>query len=312
MKKHIIVVFLATLVSLCLSGCSGKFTEKPLTKAGYTIENLSVSLPGVTTEQKLLLLADLHLLIPSDEVDPAYADTMTDRLNLFTVQGYYPASSKLWEELPGLLDKCNADYLLFAGDLVDFCSEANLSALKAGTDTLSTPFMYIRGDHDSSPYYMINQDKAACVERQNSISDNRDAFYRDFGEFIILGINNSTENITAEALLTVKEACNLGKPVIMLTHVPIAPLNDDSLANLSMEAKGGKVLLWQYEGGYYYPNEYTREFLSIVYSADSPIKEILCGHLHVSWDGYITENTHEHVFIPAFTKSVGVLKISGK
>ena len=60
----------------------------------------------------------------------------------------------------------------------------------------------------------------------------------------------------------------------------------------------------------YHPDRNTREFMDMIYAADSPVKEILCGHLHFSWDGAVTETTRQHVFSPAFEKKIGVVTVS--
>ncbi len=65
------------------------------------------------------------------------------------------------------------------------------------------------------------------------------------------------------------------------------------------------------EGGCNYnPDETTQELLDLIYAKDSPVKEIVCGHLHFSWDGSLTENTHQHVS-PAIGKTVGIITVKG-
>jgi len=49
--------------------------------------------------------------------------------------------------------------------------------------------------------------------------------------------------------------------------------------------------------------------LELNYAEDSPVKEVLCGHLHFEWDGNITENTHQHVFGAAFDARYGVIHV---
>ena len=48
----------------------------------------------------------------------------------------------------------------------------------------------------------------------------------------------------------------------------------------------------------------------MIYAKDSPVKEIVSGHLHFTWDGDITESTRQHVFSPAFQK-IGVITVKG-
>ena len=70
-----------------------------------------------------------------------------------------------------------------------------------------------------------------------------------------------------------------------------------------------RALVERYDGQV--PN--TREELMKlpVYTEDSPFVEVLCGHLHFSWDGQLTEKVHQHVFSAAFDRYMGLITISG-
>ena len=132
----------------------------------------------------------------------------------------------------------------------------------------------------------------------------------EYDDICVLGIDNSTSQLPAEALEKIKEVFAIGKPIILVTHVPIDSKLDSSLAEQSKVVWQDRALLWG-DGCTYEPDENTREFLDMVYATDSPVKLVLSGHLHFSWDGYITENTREHVFNPAYSNSIGIVKIHG-
>ena len=130
-------------------------------------------------------------------------------------------------------------------------------------------------------------------------------------ELCVAGLSNSTDQITESGLQQMKEILSKGKPVILLTHVPYKSLIDDSLQKASKKVWQERALVWG-EDCNYQPDQNTEELMNLIYAENSPVKEILCGHLHFSWDGYITENTHEHVFSPAFTQTVGVITVKGQ
>ena len=130
-------------------------------------------------------------------------------------------------------------------------------------------------------------------------------------ELCVAGLSNSTDQITESGLQQMKEILSKGKPVILLTHVPYKSLIDDSLQKASKKVWQERALVWGKDCNYR-PDENTKKLMDIIYAEDSPVKEIVCGHLHFSWDGYITENIHEHVFSPAFSKKVGVITVRGE
>ena len=124
----------------------------------------------------------------------------------------------------------------------------------------------------------------------------------------------------SEGLEKIKEAANTGKPLILLTHVPIQPLGDDSLSDMSKEVYQDRALIWGRNPNltHYFPTEdtpngiATGELLDMIYAEDSPFTEVLCGHMHFTWDGQLTEKVHQHVFSAAFDRHMGIITISGE
>lgn len=316
--KYVFIIS-AILMSLIFVGCGEKdygteFTTEPLTDAGYQMENVVVEVPGLTGEYNILLVADMHIICNNDEVAESKVDDVKGRIKQFSPDGGKTTALKLWKDMPGLLDKCNADIILFAGDMVDFCSEANVDALKEGLDKLETPYCYVKSDHDVLPFYMANTDDDICAERQSDIGVNSKAWYVDLGEIVILCYNRSDKSMSEDGLEVVKEAVALDKPIILLSHVPFNSDLDTSLAEKSCEVFGGKNLTWGVvfdSTGYTTADPAGLEFLSIVYAEDSPVKEILAGHLHFMWDGPVTDSVNQHVFTPTFTKRVGYITVKG-
>jgi len=319
-NKIKIVLLAAVLCVLMLAGCGEKdygtdFTTEPLTDKGYVMETLNIELPGVTEEYNLLLVADLHIICQNDEINPDELATVKGRINAFSPDGGRTTAEKMWKTMPSLLDKCNADMILFAGDMTDFCSEANTNALRDGMNSLTTPYSYIRSDHDICPFYINVEGNSdmVCAERQQGMGENARVWYTDLGQVIILCYNRSDRVMDEEGLAVVKEAIAIGKPIILLTHVPFKSLVDESLEKMNRDVFGGKDLTWAMDGTTEYDalDPVAREFLSILYSEDCPIKEVVSGHLHFSWDGQMTEYVGEHVFDAAFRYSIGYIRISG-
>ncbi len=312
-KKMILGTLVAALV-VAAGILFAIFGKKKVTIGGEpaVVEHVTVTIPGMQGEVKLLYLSDLHIITFSDEIAEEDLETVSIRGAQMSRNGI-PAET-LWWDWVEYLNAADADYLLFGADMVDFASEKNIAALKKGMDRLETPYMYIRADHDSVPNYLTGVTREDSRAWQDAICDNSDVMVQEFEDFLILGWNNSIDYLTSSGLEKVREACATGKPIILLTHVPIEPLADDSLATASQETYGGHALIWGYEGGdsFYSPDANTLELLELIYSQDSPIKEVLCGHLHFTWDGYVTDTVHQHVFGPAFSGTVGVVTVKGE
>ncbi|MBR1931363.1 MAG: hypothetical protein IJ833_07845 [Lachnospiraceae bacterium] len=299
---------------LCLSACAditvgrGNRTDSQSLQP-VTVEEVSVRVPGMEGEKRFLYLSDLHLIVESDQVAESEAETVHGRVGWSSYDGISAADS--WKQWVDYLNKEDTEGVLLGADMVDFASEANVSCLKAGLDELEHPFMYVRADHDTAPFYLDGVTNEDSKGYQDTITPNDEVMLWEYEEFLIVGWNNSTENLSPAALERMKEIFAMDKPIILLTHVPIKSLVDGSLATQSKEAWQERELTWG-SGCYHYPDAVTWEFLEMIYAEDSPVVEILCGHLHFTWDGWVTQTVHEHVFSPAFERCMGIITVSGE
>lgn len=219
-------------------------------------------------------------------------------------------AAQYWNNLPELLDSCNADALLFGGDMIDFCSSSNVEILKQGLDKLVTPYLYVRADHDSAPYHCDKLAEAFCNSLHATIDGNAEVQWMEFPELRIIGLNNNTSQISEAGATQMAELLLIEKPTILLTHVPFDSVLDTSLQEASKTVWQNRALVWG-KDCYYQPDKNTEKLMNMIYDMNSPIKEILCGHLHFTWDGQTTDHTHEHVFSPAFEEKIGVITVKG-
>ncbi len=273
------------------------------------IEEVSVKIPGIEDTTVIAYLSDLHILCVNDEVADENKEDVSFRQSVFSNQGI--ASADQWPDYVDLLNSAGADFLILCGDMTDFASRANYSALKKGLDRLEIPFLYVRADHDTEPYYLKDQEREQYLELQKDLCAFDDVIVKEFPDFSIIGWNNSTDQLTPEGLDTVKKTLEKGKPAILATHVPVEPLQDKSLQAASRAIFSDRSLLWGFGSNEYTPNECTSGLLDLIYEKNSPFTEIVAGHLHYPWDGYVTQKVHEHVFGPAFGGYIGIITVSG-
>lgn len=299
----------AGLFFLLIAGC-GK--DRRLTVGGNEVkfEKVHVTVPGMKGVKTFAFLSDLHIAENPENMTPEEEIAAEARLKYSSNGKVY--AKDMWPDWVRFLNAGRYDYVLFGADLLDFASKETVETFGKGLRDLNKPYMYIRADHDIAPLLQGELTEEAAVGLQKTLCDYSDAFTEDFGDFVVFGWNKSTSQITEEGLAKFKETVALGKPVILLTHVPIEPLADESLNDLSKALFSDRELVWGLDTDYYEPDDCTKEFLSIIYSEDSPVKEILCGHLHYSWDGFVAPGVHEHVFSPAFSGFMGIIEVSGE
>lgn len=275
---------------------------------GISTEEININIPGLEKDYTFLWLSDLHIVTENDEIAMEDLETVAERRESFkNTVGMY--SDEFWLQLSEALDAWGADALFFGGDMIDHAANANIACLKEGLDKLETPYLYVRADHDYAPYYCAVKDDTAVAGLHAEIDGYKEISLIEFEDLCLVGINDSTRSISAAALQEMKDICAKEKPIILITHVPFNSLYDASLAEESKEVWDGRALVWG-DNCAYAPDEITQEFMDLIYAEDSPIKEVLAGHLHFTWDGQLTENTGEHVFSQAYLGNIGVVRVS--
>ncbi|MDO4344037.1 MAG: metallophosphoesterase [Eubacteriales bacterium] len=278
--------------------------SKQLTVAEHT-----VNIPGITGEYDLIFLADMHIVVESDEVEEESRETVSQRSGLFA-DSDGTASASLWADMARQLDSFHADAILMGGDMIDFASNATIECLKQGLKNIQTPWMYVRADHDYGVWYgTMEKDEAKALHAE--IDENKRVYSMDMGEFLIVGVNNNTSQISQKALNEIKSLFSQGKPVILMLHVPLESRLDDELNQKSKEVWQDRALIWG-EDTYYEPNENTQAFLDLVYAKDSPVREVLSGHLHFLYDGDLTDTVHQHVVNPAYLGEIILVHVRGE
>ncbi len=287
-----------------------KDKDKEKKVLGLKEEKVDIRIPGLKKRYKFVFLSDLHILVENKEVSTESLEEVRARRELFcTEKGMY--SARLWKKLPDFINSMDVDAVLLGGDMVDYASTSNLKCLKRGIKKIKAPVVYVRADHDYEPFHCRGLSKKKMKRLHQSMDGYPGISLLEFEDLCIVGINDSTKQISKKQLKQIQKIFAKEKPVILLTHVPLNSLMDTSLEKASKEAWQSRALVWG-KGCYYKPNQYTRKFLKLVYGKKSPVKAVLGGHLHFSWEGKLAKGILQHVFSPAYTGSMGIVTVDGK
>ena len=165
-------------------------------------------------------------------------------------------------------------------------------------------------DHDFRAIWS-SMEQEAIDELYSQINGRQEVVFMELDELCIVGINGSTWNVSETVVEQMEDIVQIGKPIILLTHVPLQSMVDTTLSEKSKEVWQDRALIWG-EDCYYVPDENTARLLDLIYAEDSLVKEVVCGHLHFSWDGYLTDTVHQHVFDDGAAGTIGLITVKGK
>ncbi len=276
------------------------------------VDEETICIEGLQNDYKLCFVNDLHIIVPDEDVSNENKETVQQRYDNFfkTIAG--ERSFELWKRMPEQINEFNPDFVILGGDMVDYASKANMECLKNGIEQINIETIYLRADHDYGRDYNPNLTTDYINQLQTSIDENSEIFCKDLGEIVIVGVNNSTSQISESALGKLKEIFAQGKPIILATHVPLNSKVDNDLAEESKKAWQDRNLTWDETGTTYTANENTKEFLNLVYAENSPVKAVLAGHLHFKNTSKLNENITQYVFDASYQGKVGILHVVGK
>ena len=198
---------------------------------------------------------------------PEYLDAIRKRYEELAVTEDGVHAEDLWPEIIKFINYGDYDGAIFGGDMMDYCSNSNIRIIKEGLDQLHIPYMYVRADHDYGVYYggvFFTETESRALHKTIDGDEMSHKFW-DMGDFIVLGIDNSTKDMPEYYYNMVADVYSRGKPVIMATHVPYESKVDDSLAQLSMQVRN-QIYYWSADSEHYKPNDITQKYLNLLYS----------------------------------------------
>ena len=290
----------------------------PVPDYDFSTEEITVHIDGLDREYTIAFINDLHLItdhVSGDVTEDDLAVVKSRYENLaVTSEGIH--AEELWPEVVRYLNYNDFDAVIFGGDILDYCSNSNIMALQMGFQQMKYPvnrIMYLRSDHDYSGGFGGEGFKDSDGERLQTLLLDGDRQFKciEFKDFIILGINRSYRNLPEDMYKAIKKKLELGKPVIIATHVPLYSEVDESLKETSLQVRN-RIYYWSYDSGNYVPNKVTERFIDEIYAEDSNVVQIVAAHMHASWDGYVTEHIKEHIFAPSFEGQIGIIHVTGE
>ncbi len=245
----------------------------------FHIVEKNINVPSVKGSYTFLYLTDSHIIKLSGQEDTQVMNNALPRQAVF-IDGAGNCSYEKFPEWISYANEADVDMVLLGGDIIDFPSEENLACLTQNLSALNMPYVYTMGNHDwTYPWeYMTPKGRETYRPLFNSFTNNSPAaVITEYEELVVLSVDNSSNQIESAALAKVDEAFSLGKPVILIMHVPFSTT---TLLQNASKVWGSSVSIDIANEGGIYPNADTLAFEQKVFAEDSPVVCILAGHVH--------------------------------
>jgi len=256
------------------------------------IEETVIEIDGLTQRYNFLQITDSHSVKVSSNTSSYYYSESVSRYNQFmsldpTSNGY-PACDTL-EAMYAYADDPanNIDCVWLSGDNIDFPSTENVSFITNLVNNASVDHLYCMGNHDwtyPQKYFTAEGRSSFRPMLNNAMGGNTLYSYRDYGEFVVVAIDNSENYIYYSAIADFirNTIVPMNKPVILICHVPF--YNPDLVAYAKRTWGTDETMASPYNTKYTYnaATKYIYEWAT----TNSYVKAIFCGHFHYSYEGY--------------------------
>lgn len=250
-----------------------------LWRLNRSVTEETVCIAGVSKEYDLLFITDSHVVIPEEDAEEAVTEYARQRYPAFG-NGNGTDARTAFEELIDYANAREVDAVLLGGDVIDAPSEADLAFLEEQLGRLEMPYLYVPGNHDwTYPWEYMTQkgmeEYLPCLEPY--MRDNTAFQLLDFGEFRIVGVNDSADRVEGAALPEFERLYGEDKPMIVVAHVPFLT---QSVLSRAREVWSRGVVIGGGGYGGIYPDEDSQRFLDLLTAQDSPAELVLAGHVH--------------------------------
>lgn len=271
---------LAVLGLLLITGCgNGEEREQESILKETNILEETVFLEGVETEYELLFITDTHVVVRDEHAEEAVAAYAEERYPQF--QNGEGIDSKIqFEAYIRYANEREVDGVLFGGDIIDSPSDANLAWLAEQLGQLKMPYLYVPGNHDwTYPWeYMSDEGRQHLLPLLEPFTQgNTEINALDFGDFLAVGINDSTNQVSEDVFPEFERLYGQNKPMLVMTHVPFLT---QSVLGHAKEVWSSPVVIGGGNYGGIWPNESSGRFVNMLTATESPVGLVLTGHVH--------------------------------
>ncbi len=271
--------------------------EKPVEEpdsvknAGMQVEEQTIVVPGLEGTYRYLFLSDTHIITLNGEETQQQLDNALPRRDTLFLDAQGRKPEETFQVWMAYANEQKVDAVLLGGDIIDFPSRSNLDFLEENLEKLEMPVLYVPGNHDwTYPWeYMTEKGKNEYLTALAPFMRGTPAAQvLENEELVLLGVDDSSNQIDPAALETVRKAVQKGKPVIILQHVPFAA---EKLVREAAQVWKNPVALGMGAAGGIYPNEASQEYRKLVLENAGPVKAVLAGHIHMRETDVMAENS---------------------
>lgn len=272
-----------------------------------TVETTYITIPGLSRSYVFYHTSDAHVACALPEESDEARAIAKKHEGKWSPMGILPVDG--FDEALTLADGDHADAIFLCGDIADYYSPGTVHHIRERIRSASTEVLYVCGNHEGADYYKEVEDIRYCYPDYADLMKNSPAFWvRDFGELLVVGVDNGDREIRKEQLEMLEEQFGKGKPILLMMHIPMyipsleAPVRE----------KWGENGCDYFTIGRGLNSELTEAFCAAVKRPDNNIAAVFAGHIHLSHSGEFEGGRLQHTSPPSFEGRIRKYIVKGE
>lgn len=272
----------------------------------------NIRIPGITGKYTIMHVSDVHVVATYEDEDPKAVDATVRRIPFF-----FSSEQESIDRWFGFIEESKqikADCMVLTGDIIDFPSQENMDVLDKGLSQLECPYVYCLGNHDWSFDYDYHTENAVKNQRpkfEKYSGPDSEYSILDMGEFAIIAVDDSLDQVSPTVVEGVKKAFSMDKPIIIAMHIPIcASKYPENTLHADTSAYWGRDICIGDSG--ITPDSTTQEFIDMISDENSPVVAILAGHIHFVHKDKINSKVNQYVCCHCTQGQYTLLTVTGE
>ena len=256
-----------------------------------------VRIDGLSREYRILHITDAHLALWDENCKDyelyhyegwplngtMYSKFVEMSHSRFTDENGVSSEARLDALFDRLYEnKDGIDAVVFTGDIFDTYSDAAMRFVTERIKKLPMPYLYVMGNHDM--LFTGVSDAEARARFLHLCGDSTEVQKLKLGELTLIGIDDTRNDYTDEAMSLFSEAINDEANVLMFQHVPLYT-EEYNAAIIGCGSKDYSI------GSEKVPEtKNSAKMREIITAKDSRIRALICGDNHENTDTPIGNN----------------------
>ena len=240
------------------------------------VESTTIAIDGLKRNYVFYQISDAHVVYAGDNDSEQEREYAAQRTEHWSRLGRTPR--ECLESAITYVNEQESDGLIITGDCIDYYSDSIAGYMSEVLGRCNKEVFYTCGNHEKHLYPY--DDGEACFREAFApmMRGNTLQWSQEFDDFILVGINDSTREVSDAQIEYLKAQAEKGKPIVLVMHIPVYTQGLDAPLRKKWGDKDKSIIYFTI--GNLGTTEQGYKFYEYINREDNGIAVIFTGHVH--------------------------------